>query len=92
MSLWFPLGLLSAAAGCSLFQLATPHQHWLARTLPARPARLGGTLLLGVALALLAQIMQLLVALFTLVTWAMLVWTLLPHLDALVAHRRRPPP
>lgn len=77
-------GLLLGLAGCLAVYLASPKQRWLARPLTPRPARVAGTALLAAGLFALTRGMQTLPAVFVLVTWAMLLFVLLPYLGALV--------
>lgn len=74
--------------GCLLIYLASPHQRWLARPLPAGPGRAAGALLLALALYRLLQGMQGVAAVFTWTLAAMLMLTVLPYLGALF-HRVR---
>lgn len=83
------LGLLLALAGCASLYLASPRQRWLARPWAARPARAAGAALLAAGLAALLQALQTVTAAFTFVTWAMLLFVLLPYLGALLSIARR---
>ncbi|MDP5239638.1 hypothetical protein Q9Q94_08860 [Uliginosibacterium sp. 31-16] len=76
-------GLLLTLAGGLAIYLASPHQRWRARPLPARPARVGGSVLLAIAFIALSQPLQGVVAAFTLLTWLMLLWIALPYIGAL---------
>lgn len=91
MPAWPALGMLLATAGSVALYLSVRHQQCLARPLPARPARVAGFALLAVSLPAFLQVMQAVVAVFVLVTWAMLMCVALPHLDALRMICRRPP-
>ncbi len=76
-------GLFLSLSGCTAIYLASPNQRWRKAPLPRYTARLGGVLLLGLGGFCLAQVMQLLAASFVLITFVMLVFTLLPYGGAL---------
>lgn len=83
---WLSLGLLLALAGSLAFYLASPNQRWRRTPLPARPTCVAGASCLLAALLALAQAMQPVVAVYSLLTWLMLLWILLPYLGALLGH------
>lgn len=83
-------GLLLAFAGGLAIHLASPHQRWRQQALPARPARVAGSLLLLAAFLVLLRVQHALVAAFTLLTWLMLLWIALPYLGALRARPASP--
>lgn len=82
------LGLMAAALGCAALYLASANQRWRAHPLPTRPACGAGVALLAAGGVALGHAMQWLPALFTLVTWAMLLLALFPYLGALLTLRR----
>lgn len=91
MNLFPLLGVLLAAAGCTAFYLASPHQQWLAAAWPGLPARgLGLGLWLCSAWALACGLMSL-TAVLVFVTTLMATCVLLPYVGALkFLIRRRP--
>jgi hypothetical protein len=82
------LGLASALAGCSCVYLASPNQCWRARSLPARPGRVAGVLLLAIGSGAFLQGMQPVAAVFAFAHVLMLLFILLPYLGAFVSSRR----
>lgn len=75
------LGLVLCA--CVGLYLASPYQRLLAQPLASRPARVAGAVLLVVGSVLIGQGMQFVAAVFTVLTWVMLLLVLLPYLGAL---------
>jgi hypothetical protein len=81
------LGLVLCA--CVGLYLASPHQRLLAQPLTSRPARVAGAvLLLVVGSVLIGQEMQFVAAVFTVLTWVMLLLVLLPYLGVLLSLKR----
>ncbi|WBS05163.1 hypothetical protein OU994_13220 [Pseudoduganella sp. SL102] len=76
------IGFVLLAAGTLAIYLASPHQSWLARPLPARPARVAGSLALLAALAAMLQAWRPLAAVFLFCTWTMLLFVAWPYLGA----------
>lgn len=79
--------LLTASGSLALY-LASRHQRWLPRPLPARPARIAAALLLLAALALLLGSLQTPAALYVYVTALMLFLVAWPFVGVLVRRRR----
>ncbi|GAB2181923.1 hypothetical protein DLREEDagrD3_21460 [Denitratisoma sp. agr-D3] len=86
------VGLLLVAGGCVSVYLASPNQRWWAASLPAKPARLAGTVLLIAGLVVLMQTLRAPAALFVFVHWLMLLFVLFPYFGALRSSRRRESP
>jgi len=78
-----PLALSVAAMGCAFFYLSSPHQRWLAKPLPARPARAVAGCLSLAGLYTCTRAMDIVPAAFTFVTWVMLLLVVFPYLGAL---------
>ncbi len=83
------LGLLLSLGGSVAFYLASPHQLCLRQPWPARPARLAALLLIGGSVLPLSQALLPATLLFVLLTWLMLLLSLLPYLGALYQHLAR---
>ncbi|KAA5604324.1 hypothetical protein F1188_16660 [Roseospira marina] len=83
MSALLLLSLLLASAGCVALYLASPHQRWRPRPWPRRRAHRVGALLLVGSLIVLSAAMQPVAAVFTVITWAMVMLVLLPLVGVL---------
>jgi len=79
--------LLTASGSLALY-LASRHQRWLPRPLPARPARIAGVLLLAAALGLLLLSLQTPAAVYVYVTALMLFLVAWPFLGTLARRNR----
>lgn len=75
--------LLICSAGCAAFYLASPHQRWLAVSLPAPMARAVAGVLLFAGLGVAFCAMQALTAVFVTTTWIMLQLAIFPYLGAI---------
>ncbi|WP_306591300.1 hypothetical protein [Geothrix sp. 21YS21S-4] len=82
------LGLALALAGCACFYLASPHQGLLRAPWPAKPARVGGGLLLACSLADLGLALRVLPAVFLFCAGVMAFLMLLPYVSALAVSLR----
>ncbi|QCO17938.1 hypothetical protein D3869_17480 (plasmid) [Azospirillum brasilense] len=76
------LALAATVAGITGFYLSAPRQQWLSRPLPARRSRVVGTLALLEGWLLWSVVMHPATALFTSLTVAMLLLTILPFAAA----------
>lgn len=76
------LALVLAVAGCAALYLASPHQRWRARALPARPAVALGAACLGGSLWAFGRVLSWVPASFALLTEVMLLLALFPYLGA----------
>lgn len=77
------LAFLLIAMCTALWYLSSPHQRWLAMPLRAWPARLPGCVLVMGALWLLLRVMQPAAAVFTQLSWLMLMLIAWPCLGAI---------
>lgn len=82
MSVYFSLALLLSFSGSVLIYLASRHQLWLSRKLPARPLRWLGLTLIALSLMALLSEMQAVAAIFLLLVWVMLLLVVFPYLSA----------
>lgn len=89
MSMFTLLGLIAALTGCIGLYLSSGNQRWLPSPLPAVPARMAATLLMGVGWLGLAHEMHALTVSFVFITVLMLAFTLLPYVGALLGILRR---
>ncbi|MFC5359347.1 hypothetical protein [Azospirillum himalayense] len=76
------LALAATMAGITGFYLSAPRQQWLTRPLAARRSRVAGTLALLEGWLLWSVVMHPVTALFTSLTVAMLLLTILPFAAA----------
>lgn len=83
------LGLLLALVGCGCFYLASPHQHWRAQPLPAKPARAAASALWLVSLYAFSRAMDGVPAVFTFLLAIMLPLVVLPYVGAALVTARR---
>ena len=76
------LALAATSVGIAVFYLSAPRQQWLARPLAGRRSRIIGTLALLEGWLLWSVVMHPVTALFTSLTVAMLLLTILPFAAA----------
>ncbi len=84
MSILLLAGLLLSLSGCVGLYLTSSHQRWLASPWPAKPTRTIGLVLIAVSLVPLLRVLLPATAVFVLITWVMLLLTLMPYIDALL--------
>jgi hypothetical protein len=83
------LALTPAFVGCACFYLASPHQRWRAAPLPRRPARVAAGVLSLVSLFALTRAMNAVPAVFTFVTWVMVLLVVFPYVGAALRTTKR---
>jgi hypothetical protein len=83
------LGVGLAVAGAAGLYLASPNQCWRVAPLPARSTRALAVALLTASLLSFSRVMQVVPAVFTLVSLLMLLLVSFPYVGVLVARRLR---
>lgn len=76
------LALLLSLLGCAALYLSSPHQRWRAAPLSARPARAFALLSSAASLVAFTCVLHPVPAVFTHVSWTMLLLVALPYLGA----------
>lgn len=83
------VGMALTFAGCACLYLASPRQLWLKTPLCARPARVAAGILSIGGLTAFIQAMYVVPAVFTFITWVMLLLVIFPYIGAAISSTRR---
>jgi hypothetical protein len=88
-SLVLGFGLLLGSCGWACLYLTSPHQRWRASPLPAKPARWVALPLSLSSVYAFTRTLDLVPAVFTFVSWTMVLLVAFPYLGAAIAAARR---